>query len=159
MESCLSLEQKINVKRPKLIAEEKNEVWEKIRFFSKKSTFFENLKFLKKNSSWSCFFWKFHSTSNCLRITSSHNQSFSKVSLESQWCIFVAFQCLNAANHFPEISPHLEAMKGWNLTQNPVFFDFENSKSPHLKTKITNLISTCGTCKNDLKLIAPLMWS
>ena len=59
MESCLSLEQKINVKRPKLIAEEKNEVWEKIRFFQKKSTFFENLKFLKKTAPGAVFFENF----------------------------------------------------------------------------------------------------
>ena len=49
---------KINVPRPKLIENERNEVLKNFHFFQKKSIFLQILKIPWKNISRSCFFWK-----------------------------------------------------------------------------------------------------
>ena len=100
---------KINVIRPKLISNDKNEIWENFNFFFKKLSFFEISRICKKNSSKSCFFWKFHPTSKHFRITSNHFENFLKLSLESSRFTLNDSGTPNATNSFPGQESHLEA--------------------------------------------------
>ena len=102
---------KINVVRPKLIANETNEILKIFNFFPKNWTFFKFWKSPEKNSSRSCFFWKIYSTSKLFKIASNHLQHFLKVSLESSSSTLNDFQTLNATISFYVKSSHLEAKR------------------------------------------------
>ena len=78
-------------------------------FFSKKLSFFEISRICKKNSSKSCFFWKFHPTSKHFRITSNHFENFLKLSLESSRFTLNDSGTLNPTSSFPDKWSHLEA--------------------------------------------------
>ena len=101
----------INVVRPKLIANETNEILKIFNFFPKNWTFFKFWKSPEKNSSRSCFFWKIYSTSKLFKIASNHLQHFLKVSLESSSSTLNDYQTLNATISFYVKSSHLEAKR------------------------------------------------
>ena len=102
---------KINVIRPKLIENERNEVFIFFTFSKKKSTFFKIWKSPEKNSSKSCFFWKDDSISKWFKIISNHFLRFLKASLESWDFTLSDSETLNAMILLYAKSSHLEAKR------------------------------------------------
>ena len=100
---------KINVIRPKLISNDKNEIWENFNFFFQKIIIFWNFENLRKKQLQELFFWKFHPTSKHFRITSNHFENFLKLSLESSRFTLNDSGTPNATNSFPGQESHLEA--------------------------------------------------
>ena len=111
MKSQLSLDKKINVVRPKLIANETNEILKIFNFFPKNWTFFKFWKSPEKNSSKSCFFWKDDSISKWFKIISNHFLRFLKASLESWDFTLSDSETLNAMILLYAKSSHLEAKR------------------------------------------------
>ena len=101
MESQLSLEKKINVPRPKLIENERNEVLKNFHFFQKKSIFFSNSENPLKNNS----------TSKLYTIVANHFLKILKVSLESSNFTLYVFEALNATISLYVKSSHLETKR------------------------------------------------
>ena len=102
---------KINVIRPKLIENERNEVLNFFTFSKKKSIFFKFWKSPEKNSSKSCFFWKDDSISKWFKIISNHFLRFLKASLESWDFTLSDSETLNAMILLYAKSSHLEAKR------------------------------------------------
>ena len=102
---------KINVIRPKLIENERNEVLNFFTFSKKKSIFFKFWKSPEKNSSKSCFFWKDDSISKWFKIISNHFLRFLKASLESWDFTLSNSETLNATILLYAKSSHLEAKR------------------------------------------------
>ena len=102
---------KINVIRPKLIENERNEV---LNFFtfSKKNPFFSNFENpLKKTAPRAVFFWKDDSISKRFKIISNHFLRFLKASLESWDFTLSDSETLNAMILLYAKSSHLEAKR------------------------------------------------
>ena len=114
MESQLSLEkQKINVIKPKLLENERNEVLIFFCFFEKKSIFFFKFwkSFEKKQLQELFFFWKDDSISKWFKIIPNHFLRFLKALLESWDFTLSDSETLNAMILLYVKSSHLEAKR------------------------------------------------
>ena len=137
----------INVTRPKLIENERNEVLKNFHFFQKNPFFF---KFWKSPE-------KIDSTSKLYTIVANHFLKILKVSLESWDFTLNDSVTLNATILLYAKSSHLEAKRSQFSAWKRGIWYFENWKSSHLKTEDVIINLKCGTHKEYLKHIAPLI--